>query len=129
MMRDWCVNLFAHLCNKLNYLRNYFLMICIWLKVLMIVSFSFFKSFHCVYWGLSVFVYVNTSIVFHKRFTFSALPLCLWPLWSLFRSRLNSDVFIQSLNSIFSANFDPAVPSSSLVDLWYLDFIKLYFGT
>lgn len=46
-----------------------------------------------------------------------------------FRSRLNSDVFIQSLNSIFSANFDPAVPSSCLVDLLYLDFNKLYSGT
>lgn len=67
---------FFTLCIKLNYLRNYFLMICIWLKVLMIVSFSFFKSFHCVSLGLSVFVYVSTSIVFHKKFTFSALPLC-----------------------------------------------------
>lgn len=50
----------------------------------------------------------------------------LWPCDLFFRSRLNSDVFIQSLNSIFSANFDPAAPSSCLVDLRFLDYQALF---
>lgn len=53
-------------------------MICVWLKVLMIDSFSFLNhSIVCIE-GYQNFVSfcVSMKIVFHMKFTFSALPLC-----------------------------------------------------